>query len=361
MGGGAGGRSRLVIDPPEVVFHDATSDESQAAEHLARELESAGIASPLVISSVYGRALAQRIDGIDEPEAPAEDADQQWASELGSRARRAGADAVVAIGGGRCIDVGKLAAVRAGVTVVAVPTQLSHDGICSPVAVVPNEDAKPESVGAIAPRLVFVSIPTLTAAPVESVRAGLGDLLANPLALRDWSLAAERGLEVIDQQAWDLSVESFQLIKRHLDDDPVDAAKDPLFLRELADALVLSGLAMTYTGSSRPASGGEHEISHALDEIYGGRALHGAQVAWGCIFSVALYGEDTEAFRAQLERIGLPQHPRQLGLDLDATVGVLLAAPDTRPGRFTILEDADLDEARARALVRGIWADLDQG
>ena len=358
MGGSAGGRARHVSDPPEVVVYDATPDETEAAEHLARQLEMAGIASPLIISSIFGRGLTGRIKGIEEPEAPAADADQHWAADLGSRARRAGADAVVAIGGGRCIDVGKLAAVRAGVTVVAVPTQLSHDGICSPVAVVPNEEGKAESVGAIAPRLVFVSIPTLTAAPVASVRAGLGDLMANPLALRDWALAAERGLEVVDQRAWDLSVESFQLVKRHLDADPQDAAKDPAFLHELADALVLSGMAMTHVGTSRPASGGEHEISHALDELYRGRALHGAQVAFGCVFSVALYEEDTEAFRAQLERIGLPQHPAQLGLDFEETVRVLLAAPDTRPGRFTILEDADLDEDRARQLVRRIWPDL---
>ncbi len=347
-----------MIEFPQVVVFDSSSDERDAAAHLARHLDEAGITSPLIISSVYGRGLTQRIDGINEPEAPAANANQHWAAELGSRARRAGADAVVAIGGGRCIDVGKLAAVRAGVTVVAVPTQLSHDGICSPVAVVPNDDAKAESVGAIAPRLVFVSIPTLVDAPVASVRAGLGDLMANPLALRDWALAADRGLEVVDQRAWDLSVESFQLIKRHLDADPHAASKDPVFLRELADALVLSGMAMTYVGTSRPASGAEHEVSHALDEVFGGRALHGAQVAFGCIFSVALYGEDAGAFRAQLRRIGLPQHPAQLDLDEDDVVKLLLAAPDTRPGRFTILEDADLDASRARALIRKIWPDV---
>ena len=347
-----------MIEFPQVVVFEDSVDEDDAAEHLAHQLAEAGIQSPLIISSVFGQRLARGIQGINEPEVPASNANQHWAAELGSRARRAGADAVVAIGGGRCIDVGKLAAVRAGVTVVAVPTQLSHDGICSPVAVVPNEEAKPESVGAIPPRLVFVSIPTLTAAPVESVRAGLGDLMANPLALRDWALAAERGLEVVDQRAWDLSVESFQLIKRHLDEDPQRAAKDPMFLRELADALVLSGMAMTYVGTSRPASGAEHEISHALDEIYGGRALHGAQVAFGCIVSVALYDEDAHAFREQLRRIGLPQDPADLGLTEADVVDVLLAAPDTRPGRFTVLEDADLDETRARALVRRIWPDL---
>ena len=353
----AGGRATVVSDAPQVhVFQDSTH-EDDAADQLSRRLRDAGITAPLVISSVYGQRLASRINGINEPEAPAANANQQWASELGHRARRAGADAVVAIGGGRCIDVGKLAAVRAGVTVVAVPTQLSHDGICSPVAVVPNDEGKPESVGAIPPRLVFLSIPTLVDAPVDSVRAGLGDLMANPLALRDWALAADHGLDVIDQRAWDMSVESFQLIKGHLDEDPHRAAKDPVFLRELADALVLSGIAMTYVGTSRPASGAEHEISHAMDEAYGGRALHGAQVAFGCIVSVALYGEDATAFRRQLARLGLSHHPSELDLDEDEVVDLLLAAPDTRPGRFTILEDADLDEAKARALVRRIWSD----
>ncbi|MDQ4146078.1 MAG: iron-containing alcohol dehydrogenase [Actinomycetota bacterium] len=343
---------------PHVVVFDESTAEDDAAENLANRLQERGINSPLVISSRFGRRLADRIKGINEPEAPARDANQQWAAELGSRAKRAGADAVVAVGGGRCIDVGKLAAVRAGVTIVAVPTQLSHDGICSPVAVVPNEEAKPESVGAIPPRLVFVSIPTLADAPVASVRAGLGDLIANPFALRDWALAAEHGLDTIDQRAWDLSVESFGLIKGHLDVDPTEAAKDPVFLRELADALVLSGVAMTYVGTSRPASGAEHEISHAIDESFRGRALHGAQVAFGCIVSVALYGEDPHAFRAQLARIGLPEHPADLDLDESDMVDLLLMAPDTRPGRFTILEDADLDRAKATALVRRIWPDL---
>ncbi|MDQ4142177.1 MAG: iron-containing alcohol dehydrogenase, partial [Actinomycetota bacterium] len=118
---------------PQVVVFDESTAEDDAAENLANRLEERGITSPLVISSRYGRRLADRINGINEPEAPARDANQQWAAELGSRAKRAGADAVVAVGGGRCIDVGKLAAVRAGVTIVAVPTQLSHDGICSPV------------------------------------------------------------------------------------------------------------------------------------------------------------------------------------------------------------------------------------
>ncbi len=185
--------------------------------------------------------------------------------------------------------------------------------------------------------------------------AGIGDLLANPLALRDWALAAEHGPEEIDQQAWDMSVESFELIEPDLESDPRLLAKDPDFLHRLADALILSGMAMITSGTSRPASGGEHEISHSLDELYGGPALHGHQVAFGCIFSVALYDEDPDAFRKRLHRLGLPQAPDDIGLGSRDLAKVLLHAPETRPGRYTILEHSDLDEARARALIEQIW------
>src|SRR5918995_837744 len=107
-------------------------------------------------------------------------------------------------------------------------------------------------IGAIAPRMVFLSVPTLLGAPPDTIAAGLGDLLANPLALRDWALAAERGLESVDQRAWDMSIESFELVESHLDVDPQVSLRDPGFVRRLADALILSGMAMIVSGTSRP-------------------------------------------------------------------------------------------------------------
>lgn len=341
---------------PEIHVFDASPDEAEAGRALARMLADLGIASPFVVSSVHGETLARELRTAPAAVVrPVPGAGQSWALDVGARAQRAGADAVVAIGGGRCLDVAKLAAGRAGLTVVTVPTQLSHDGICSPVAVVPNEAGRAESVGAAAPRAVFVSVPTLVGAPGASVAAGLGDLLANPLALRDWALAVERGIDQHDERAWDMSAESFALVEPLFDADPALGAADPGFLRTLADALVLSGMAMIQSGTSRPASGGEHEISHAIDELHGGRALHGAQVAFGCIFSVHLYGEDHRLFRSRLRRLGLPQHPADLGLSKDDTVRVLLHAPETRPGRYTVVEAAGLDEAAARKIIGDLW------
>lgn len=340
---------------PQVFFVEHDEDEHGAAVALAKTLDDLGIERPFVIASRHGESLVTELRAAGNEQTPPGGVDQDWASGLGEQARDVDADAIVAIGGGRRLDIAKLAAARAGLVNIAVPTQLSHDGICSPVAVVPNADGMAESLGAIAPYAVVVPLPTLMHAPVPSLAAGLGDLLANPLALRDWALAAEHGLENIDQQAWDLSVESFEAVEDFLDQDPAESEKDPAFLRHLADALVLSGMSMICSGTSRPASGGEHEISHAIDEIFGGRAMHGAQVAFGCLVSIALYGDDVGPFKKRLRTLGLPVHPADLGLSIDDVVTVILAAPDTRPGRFTILEDSDLDDSSARALVRKIW------
>ena len=340
---------------PEVFVYDE-GDEDGAANELQRVLgEELGIETPFVLSSVHGRRVSSKLEGPSGPETPISDADQGWAAALGSRAQEAEADAIVAVGGGRALDIGKLAASRAGLTIVAVPTQLSHDGICSPVAVVPDGEGRPESLGAVAPRAVFVSMPTLFGAPPASIAAGVGDLLANPLALTDWQLAAERGHEALDDRAWDLSAQSYDLIRGRLDEDPATWSKDLQALRNLADALVLSGMAMIAAGTSRPASGGEHEVSHAIDELFGGRALHGAQVAFGCIVTTALYGDDTEGLRATLRKLALPDEPSKLGLDTGDLVRVLIEAPNTRPGRFTIIEDANLDEAAVRKLIADIW------
>jgi glycerol-1-phosphate dehydrogenase [NAD(P)+] len=344
-------------ESPHVFVYDATEDERDAAEDLSSNIGDLGVAAPFVIASAHGLKLASQLGSADSAVVPQPGSNKHYATALGSRVRRAGADAVVAVGGGRVLDVAKLAAARAGLTVIVAPTQLSHDGICSPVAVVPDELGLTQSLAAIAPRVVYLSMPTLVKAPLDSVRAGLGDLMANPLALRDWALAADRGLATIDQSAWDLSASSFEMVQDYVARDLAEVAGDPLFLRRLADALVLSGLSMIRSGTSRPASGGEHEISHAIDALFGGRALHGAQVAFGCIISLALYGEDVEAFRRQLQLVGLPHHPRQLQLTMEDTVSVLLGAPETRPGRFTVIEDADLDEAEAVKLVRRTWGD----
>lgn len=343
--------------PPLITMSASTDDEDEAAEELAEWLLLNGAERPFLVASLHGQQLLDRIKGAVGLAVAGRHATQEWARSCRPAARDA--DTVVAIGGGRCLDAAKLVAAGVGVPFVAVPTQLSHDGVCSPVSVLPRvAGGLAESLEAVAPGLAFFSRPTLIRAPVASLRAGIGDLIANPLALRDWKLGSDAGLERISDSAWQLSEESFRLIEPVLEAPLGPRCVGPELIGVIADALVTSGLAMMKAGTSRPASGAEHKISHAIDELYGGRAHHGAQVAFASLVSAALHGLDVGGLRRCLRNVGLPHHPRQLGLSTNDMICVLLRAPTTRPGRFTVLESAALDEPEAATLVHSLWPDL---
>jgi glycerol-1-phosphate dehydrogenase [NAD(P)+] len=124
---------------------------------------------------------------------------------------------------------------------------------------------------------------------------------------------------------------------------------DDDFLTTLAEGLVLSGMAMVVAGTSRPSSGACHEISHAIDLLHPNRrAFHGEQVGVGTAFAWFLRG-DLEMFHATvdcLHRHGLPVRPADLGFALSEFEAIVEFAPQTRPGRFTVLEESALTPAR---------------
>ena len=348
-------RGLRVADFPLVEVSTAIDSEDEVAEEFSEWLHASGFCRPFVVSSRHGGRLIGAVRGSVGIVVPAGATNQPWALSLADAATAAGADSIVAVGGGRCIDVAKIAAAEAALRLVAVPTQLSHDGICSPVAVVPRTSGLGESLTAVAPTAAFFALPTLSRSPLGSIQAGIGDLMSNPLALKDWELAAEVTGERIKRSAWHLAMESYQLIEPLLELHLGDALREPKILGRLSHALANCGLAMMRAGSSRPASGAEHKISHAIDATMGGRALHGEQVAFGSMISAALHGEDVDALRARLINVGLPHHPRHLGLSHDDVAHLIVAAPLTRPGRFTILEHLEMDEATAGRVIREIW------
>ena len=132
-----------------------------------------------------------------------------------------------------------------------------------------------------------------------------------------------------------------------------DLDTDAFFI-SLTEALVVSGLAMLVAGTSRPCSGSDHEISHAIDRLFPGTAAHGEQVAVGTLFSLFLRGDDARAAQvdACLRRHSLPRVPGDLGLTEEQFAEAVLVAPTTRPDRYTILEHLALDPDAARDVVR---------
>jgi glycerol dehydrogenase-like iron-containing ADH family enzyme len=67
-------------------------------------------------------------------------------------------------------------------------------------------------------------------------------------------------------------------------------------------------------------------------------ALHGEQVALGCLVSAAAHGSPLlGTLRAVFARLGLPCHPSDLGIDDALMREAVVRAPATRPDRHTIL------------------------
>ncbi len=342
---------------PLMFITRARGDATLVPERLARYVADLGFGRAHVISSTRASGLVTELDVVAHDPIPSIPTEFE-ARRLAHGARRGTADVVVGVGGGLALDVAKVVANAADLPMLAIPTQLSHDGFASPVAILVDGEGRKQTVNVRTPEAVLLSLPTLATAPPRAFAAGLGDLISNEFALRDWALAADRGLDVVDAESWSLSSESLELIQPLLERDPRVASTDPVSLALLGTALVNSGRAMLVAGSSRPASGAEHKISHSIDSVLGSRALHGVQVAFACLISARLQDEDADALRATFISLGLPTHPRELRITRSELREVLLYAARLRPERYTILDESHLDERRADALISSLWPDL---
>jgi glycerol-1-phosphate dehydrogenase [NAD(P)+] len=268
------------------------------------------------------------------------------ALELGAKLRSRPYDAVVGIGGGKTVDTAKYAATRWALPMVSVATSLANDGVASPVASLVNDGIK-GSYGVHIPIAVIVDLDFVADGPEDLNRAGIGDAISNISALADWELSREVRGEPVDGLAASLARMGAEAVLTH----PGDMTDDG-FVTVLAEALISSGLAMAVCGSSRPSSGGCHEIMHATDALFPGTASHGELAGLGALFCTFLRGDERRfaQMAACLARHRLPRTPADVGLAGEQFVEVVAFAPRTRPDRYTILEHLALspDEIRRK-------------
>ncbi|MET9667009.1 iron-containing alcohol dehydrogenase family protein [Streptomyces sp. NPDC006475] len=338
--------TRLIPSPVVVDIRAGALDD--LAGLLADQRISGSGKLAVAISGGSGQALRERLapalPGADwfEVRDGTIDSAVQLADDVKGKRRY---DAVVGLGGGKIIDVAKYAAARVGLPMAAVATNLAHDGLCSPISILDNDNGR-GSYGVPSPIAMVIDLDVVRDAPVRFIRSGIGDAISNISAIADWELAHQVNGEQVDGLAAAMARTSGEAVLRH-----PGGVGDDEFLTVLAEALVLSGIAMSISGDSRPSSGACHEISHAFDLLYPKRAAsHGEQVGLGAAFAMYLRGahEESGLFADVLRRHGLPVLPDAIGFSADEFVRAVEYAPQTRPGRFTILEHLDLTTDQIR-------------
>ena len=260
------------------------------------------------------------------------------------------ADFLIGVGGGRVIDTAKIISFTLHKPFISIPTAASHDGIVSNRATIPTVSGS-VSVEANPPIAVVADTGIISQAPHRLLASGCADIISNYTAILDWDLAHRLRGEKISEYALALSRMTAEILVKnsHLIKPGQEEAA-----WIVVTALVSSGVAMSIAGSSRPASGGEHKFSHALERILPGKALHGEACGIGSIMTMYLHGGDWRSIRTSLSNIGAPVTPRELGIPDEIIVKALLAAKDIRPERFTIL-DMGMTEESATKLVQMLY------
>jgi glycerol-1-phosphate dehydrogenase [NAD(P)+] len=198
-------------------------------------------------------------------------------------------DFLVAVGAGTVNDVVKLASFHTGHAYLVCPTAPSMNGFTSAIAAILSQGIK-RTVPARPPVTVVADLDILAAAPASMRRAGLGDLLSKPVSNADWKL----GHLIKGGYYCDLPLRLVEQAEQACRSNAVAIGQGaPAGVKVLAEALLLSGISMVVAGSSSPASGGEHLLSHYWDMTahwHGRRGhLHGAQVGVATLITASLY------------------------------------------------------------------------
>lgn len=267
-------------------------------------------------------------------------------------------DAVVAIGGGKAIDVGKAMCHRLGCAIITVPTAAANDAPTSKNYVIYDEHHALLEVAHLpeSPRAIIVDTEIIAGAPPVLLVSGIGDGITKAFEAAQCYAAGGRNMFGArpSLSALALAEAGYRIIREQALDGLALAGSghsSPGFEKLIEALFVMGGLGFESGGLSIA-----HAMTRGLSRVEGAAsAMHGQQVAYGLLVQLVLEGRD-EAFMADMldfyRAVGLATSLRGLGAPVvddetfAAIAGPTLAAPHAtnfqRP-----LRERDLVEAMA--------------
>ncbi len=265
-------------------------------------------------------------------------AEKKAADELRQVVERGGHDLILGVGGGRVLDTAKYVASRVALNYVAVPTVISSDALASPISILVHEGAS-HSFSATPPMGILIDRETIKLASPRFVLSGVGDVISNRAALYDWQLAIRRHKERPNSFAKLLA----EAAVSNLIESDIRPAADQ-FIDTYVTSIILCGLAMAISGNSRPCSGAEHLLSHAIVKLGLSDQSHGFQVGSLTAFVLWLHKEPNEKYYSFIKRHGFFYQIEDL-LKRPISLPELAAeARVVRGDRYTILNEVGDDQ-----------------
>ena len=268
----------------------------------------------------------------------------------------------VAVGSGVINDLVKYAAFQIDKPYLSIATAASMDGYSSAGAPLTHKGFK-HTIPCAPPRIIVADLDIISNAPQAMSGWGYADLAGKIPAGADWLIADALEVEKIDRAAWPLVQDN---LRTWLSNPAGVADGDAPTCNALFTGLVMVGIAMEIHGSSRPASGADHQIAHLWEmdgiEHDGQPVSHGTCVALGSLTILSLYEwllaqdfQDLEAHRVVRRRRRLE--------DLTAEIRRRFNSPDVaerilQETRAKYVEDDLLRKRLER--IKQIWPSLRQ-
>jgi glycerol-1-phosphate dehydrogenase [NAD(P)+] len=251
-------------------------------------------------------------------------------------------DLLIGVGGGSVLDVVKRVSFLSDINNLLVPTIISNDGLISPISVIKDSNGHTLSLPGRMPFGVIVDIEIIRKAPKKFLQAAAGDILSNISATNDWVLSSFENREPINDLAYMLSRSAALSLIHHESKD----LRNRSFLKQVINCQLNSGLAMALAGTSRPCSGSEHLISHAIDYLdLSENTLHGLQVGSISIFCLYLQKKLDAKCLNYAQELNIPLAFHQLNEKIYNQLSLIYETSlEMRPGRYTVLNG--LEEMR---------------
>lgn len=277
---------------------------------------------------------------------------------------------MIAVGSGVLNDSVKFVTSRTGLPYIIVATAPSMDGYVADGAPIFSRGHKYSPVAHLTYGLVG-DTDILKTAPDDLIQAGFGDMVGKITAIADWDLSVKANGDYRCDTCVELTNRAMKITFDSCDKLP---QRDPEALGNLLEGLTLTGVAMALVNISRPASGGEHMLSHYWEMDYVERGLnpnhHGIQVGVATPVLARFFEEMEdllpegvmelcprhEEIEALLQKGGAPYRPDQIGISRELFRQSLLNGYTVRP-RYSVMQFAK-DHGRLEEIAEKITAEL---